>query len=342
MNAPTAAPSPLPGALWVVGAGSIGCWLGGRLQAAGAAVTFVGRPRMLQGLRTQGLRLTDLDGGDLRLPAAALTLTDSVPPGSAPALTLLCTKSSATVTAARELGRRLPAGALVVSMQNGISNVELAEAEAPQLTWRAGMVPFNVAQRGPGHFHRGTSGGLAAAAHPLLRAWQPVFERAGLPLALHDDLKAVQWGKLLLNLNNAVNALSGLPLRAQLLNRDLRRCTALLIEETLALLARAGIRPARLGPLPTQWLPAVMRLPTPLFRVIAARNLRIDAHARSSMADDLAAGRGTEIDAINGEVLRLAERLGLAAPANARIAALVRQAPAQPFSGAALRAAIGA
>ena len=149
----------------------------------------------------------------------------------------------------------------------------------------------------------------------------------------------VQWGKLLLNLNNAVNALSGLPLRAQLLDTDLRSCTAALVSEALALLKQAGIRPARLSALRPSMLPAVLRLPTPLFRLVARRMLRIDAKARSSMADDLMRRRPTEIDAIQGEVLRLAGRLNQLAPCNARMTQLLRawSPRSPPLSGRSMR-----
>ncbi|WP_395703026.1 2-dehydropantoate 2-reductase [Aquabacterium sp.] len=326
-----------------MGAGSIGCWLGGRLAAAGVPVHFVGRPRVLQALREHGLTLTDRDGGHAPLPPTQLSLHEVPPPRLAPALVLLCVKSGGTADAARQLAAALPAGTPVVSMQNGLSNVPSAQAAAPALQWIAGMVPYNIAEVGPGRFHRGTSGLLAAQDHPALRAWQAAFDRAGLPLALHADLRSVQWGKLLLNLNNAVNALSGLPLRAQLLDADLRLCTAALIEETLALLAAAGIVPAKMSPLPPAWVPRVMRLPTPLFRLVASGSLRIDAQARSSMADDLALGRPTEIDALQGEVIRLARSLGRAAPLNERISALVKAWPErrQPCSGRALREALG-
>lgn len=326
-----------------MGAGSIGCWLGGRLQAAGVPVTLVGRPRVLDALRTQGLTLTDRDGGRAHVPAATLRLHGDIPPGMAPALVLLCVKSGATEEAARRLGERLPAGTPVLSMQNGLSNVPTAQHTAPSLKWLPGMVPYNVAELAPGHFHRGTDGLLAAQDDAALRKWLPHFQAAGLPLALYDDLRAVQWGKLLLNLNNAVNALSGLPLRAQLLDRDLRCCTAALIDETLGLLARAGIRPARMSPLPPAWVPAVLRLPTPLFRIVAARMLRIDDKARSSMADDLARGRATEVDALQGEVMRLAVSLGLTAPLNERIRTLVLGWSARPHAlgGRALKHALG-
>jgi 2-dehydropantoate 2-reductase len=326
-----------------MGAGAVGCWIGGCLQAAGVPVTFVGRPRVLSALRAHGLTLTDLDGGTRRVPAQALDLRESpagVPP---PALVLLCVKSGATATAAAELARAVPPGTRVVSMQNGVSNTAAAQAAAPSLALRPGMVPYNIAELAPGHYHRGTSGVLAAQDDAGLRAWQPRFAAAGVPLQLHADLAPLQWGKLLLNLNNAVNALSGLPLRAQLLQRDYRLCMAALIDEALGALRAAGIAPAKLTPLPPRALPAALRLPTPIFRVLAARMLRIDAKARTSMADDLARGRATEIDALCGEVVRLARRHGTAAPVNERISELVRAWPEDPRArpGAELRTLLG-
>jgi 2-dehydropantoate 2-reductase len=327
----------------VMGAGAVGCWIGGCLRADGVPVTFVGRPRVLNALRAHGLNLTDLEGGTRRVSAHALDLRESADGAAAPALVLLCVKSGATSSAATELTRAVPPGTLVVSMQNGLSNVATAQSAAPALVMRPGMVPFNIAELAPGHYHRGTSGVLAAQDHPLLRTWQPRFAAAGVPLQLHADLASLQWGKLLLNLNNAVNALSGLPLRAQLLHRDYRVCMAALIDEALTALRAANIAPAKLTPLPPTALPTALRLPTVVFRVLASRMLRIDAKARTSMADDLAHGRATEIDALCGEVVRLARRHGTTAPVNERISELVRAWPAQPRarSGRELRAALG-
>ena len=332
-----------PGPVLVMGAGAVGCWIGGCLAAAGVAVTFVGRARVLGALREHGLALTDLDGGSRALAAGSVSLAEAPPPGTAPSLVLLCVKSGATAEAADELARALPAGTPVVSMQNGISNATLARAHAPRLTVLPGMVAFNVVELGPGRYHRGTSGALAAQDHAALRAWQPVFAAAGAPLELHADLAPLQWGKLLLNLNNPVNALSGLPLRAQLLQRDHRVCMAALIAEALSALHAAGIAPAKLTPLPPAALPMALRLPTPIFRLLAFRMLRIDAKARSSMANDLMQGRATEIDALCGEVVRLARDHGTTAPVNERISELVRAWPRdpRPLSGAQLREALG-
>ena len=330
------------GEVLVFGAGSIGCYVGGCLQASGVPVQFVGRPRVLALLRQHGLGLSDLGGTHHRLAPGALSLHEQLPQDLRPALVLLCVKSGATADAAAQLGAALPAGTPLLSLQNGVSNAELAQRQAPRLRVLAGMVPFNVAELADARFHRGTEGPLAAQDDPALRPWVTRFAAAGLPLQLHADLRAVQWGKLLLNLNNPVNALSGLPLRAQLLDRDYRRCTAALIEEALGVLRAAGMAPARVTPLAPHLLPPLLRLPTPLFRLLAARMLRIDAQARSSMADDLRLGRRTEIDALCGEVLRLAHRLGIGAPRNARMVELIAAADrsTRPGDGAALRRAL--
>jgi len=314
----------------VMGAGTIGCYVGGSLASAGVRVAFVGRPRVLNALASNGLTLTDLDGGRRHVPAEALHLYESVPPGVRPALVLLTVKSGATAEAAAELAASLPHGTVVLSLQNGLSNAAVAAEAGPGLLVLPGMVPYNVAEIGPGAFHRGTTGRLAALDDPALRVWVAVFESAGVGIDLHRDLLPIQWGKLLLNLNNPVNALSGLPLRDELSDRGYRSCFAALIDEALAALQAAGIAPAQLAAVPAQRLPSILRLPDLLFRLVAARMLRIDAKARSSMADDLAIGRRTEIDALCGEVVRLAQAHGLAAPRNAKMVELIEAWPEAP------------
>lgn len=317
----------LPVDVLVMGAGTIGCFIGGSLAAAGVRVALVGRPRVLGALASRGITLTDLDGASRHVSPDMIQLAEAVPPGIRPGLVLLTVKSGATADAAAELATRLPVNTTVLSLQNGISNAAVALEAAPSLNILPAMVPYNVAQIGPGEFHRGTVGRLAAKDDLALRRWVAVFEQAGVPIDLHANLLPIQWGKLLLNLNNPINALSGLPLREELLQRGYRRCLAALMDEALAELARAGIQPAQLAAVPAAKLPGILRLPTPLFRIVAARMLRIDAKARSSMADDLALGRRTEIDALCGEVVRLAASNKSNASRNAKMVELLEAWP---------------
>jgi len=332
-----------PGPVIVMGAGSIGGWVGGRLAAAGVEVHFVGRTAAMQAWRANGLTLTDLDGGQAKLRGDALLQYETPPSPPGPpsgALVLLTVKSGGTRAAAQQLAAVLPPGTPVLSLQNGIGNADDGAAVAPALAWIAGVVAFNVVELAPGHLHRSTSGGIFVQAHPSLAPWLSVFGAAGLDITTHDDLRPLQWAKLLLNLNNPVNALAGLTLRMQLLDRDCRCVTAALQDEALAALAAAGMAPARLTPLSPHLVTHVLRLPTPLFRVLASRMLRIDANARSSMADDLARGRPTEIDAICGAVVRLAQAHGGDAPLNRRMVELLSARRPIRLSGSQLRQAL--
>lgn len=324
----------------VLGAGLIGGYVGGRLAATGSDVTFIGRPRQMEALAAHGLTLTDLDNRRFEIAPAALKLATAPEALAEADLILLAVKSPATEGAAADIANHARPETPVISLQNGVSNPERLRALLPGRTILAGMVPFNVAEPAPGHLHQGTSGAIAIEDHPAVQAYLPAFAASGLTVSLHRDMAAVLWAKLLINLNNAVNALSGLPLAAQLAARDYRRAVALCQREALALLKLAGISPAQLGPLPPQRMPMVLSLPDWLFRRVSARGgaPRVDRHARSSMADDLAAGRKTEVDYINGEILALARRLGRQAPVNARIVDLIRAAEqgAAPWPAAAL------
>ncbi|WP_371478181.1 2-dehydropantoate 2-reductase [Kitasatospora sp. NBC_00315] len=323
-------PGPARPRIAVLGAGSIGCHLGGML-ARSADVTLIGRPDAMAAIQRRGLTLTGPDAArrevrDLRTAtgAAAAAGADYV---------LVTVKSADTVAAAREVAEHLAPGAVVLSFQNGLHNARLLRAELAGHRVLAGMVPYNVVHSAPAAFHQGSGGQVMLEADPeRVDGRSAAFARAaragGLDLTLRRDMPAVQAAKLLMNLNNAVNALSGLPLREQLGRRDYRACLALCQYEALGAFRAARLAAARLGPVPAGWMPRVLALPDRLFHRLAGATLRIDAQARSSMWEDLQRGRGTEIDALQGEIVALAARHGRPAPANARLIALVREAEA--------------
>ncbi|MCQ8897104.1 2-dehydropantoate 2-reductase [Limnobacter humi] len=310
----------------VFGAGSIGCYLGGCLAAAGVDVTLIGRDRILQNIRTHGLTVSDYRGRFQRVPADQLALSTDYRLLSEVDLVLVTVKSAATHQAGLALATHLKPGVPVISFQNGVSNPEELAAMLPENPVLAGMVPFNVVEREKATFHQGSSGELEVDEGRLPSDVELSFESANLPLLRRPDMLAVRWGKLLLNLNNPVNALSGIPLKEELSQRAYRRCVALAQREALQLMQMMGIRPAKVTAVPSDWLPAALELPDWLFTRAAKKMLAVDPLARSSMWEDLQAGRRTEIDWINGEVVNLAERLNQKAPVNARLIELIREA----------------
>lgn len=312
----------------IFGAGSVGAFVGGSLLAAGADVVLIGRARLRERIAQDGLSLSDLAGRRLQLAAGSVPYVDDVSVLADADLILVTVKSADTPAAAKAIAQHASPTALVLSLQNGIGNAEVLRAALPGQRILAGMVPFNVVQTPDGRFHRATEGELMVASSTALAPWHGVFAHAYLPLLERDDFIAVQWGKLLINLNNSVNALSGLPLKTQLSQRDYRRCFALMMSEGLAILRAAGIPPAKVAKVGPKVLPWIMRLPDSLFQRFAAAMLRIDPEARSSMWEDLQAGRKTEVDFLNGAVLKLAQSLGRDAPVNRAMISLIRAAEA--------------
>lgn len=309
----------------IYGAGMVGNYLGGRLHEC-AKVRLVARPHIAATLGEHGLQVSDLHGHQQHIKPDELDIHTQPDALHDADLILVTVKSAATMDVAHELAGMLSPETVVVSFQNGVRNAAELRVALPKNKVLAGMVPFNVTQPEPAHFHQGSSGQLIVERSDALRPFADVFAACGMPVQQHEDMQAVLWAKLLLNLNNPLNALSGLPLREELAQRAWRQCLALLQREGLRILDAAGIRPAHLTALPARWVPGVLSLPDMLFRRIAGRMLAIDPLARSSMWDDLQAGRRTEVDYINGEIVALATSKGLRAPANARVVTLMREA----------------
>ncbi|SLN50179.1 2-dehydropantoate 2-reductase [Pseudoruegeria aquimaris] len=310
----------------VAGAGAIGGFTGGMLAADGHEVALLGRPRILGPIREQGLTLTDYAGLSMKVPAEALRLETDPACLAAADLVIVAVKTAATAEIAAAIAAHAPADARVLSFQNGIQSARTLRAALPGWDVRACMVPFNVVCPEPGHFHRATSGDIVVEAGP--GALAEALSTPAMKVLESDRIAEVQWGKLLINLTNALNALSGLPLQKMLLDRRWRRLMADQMTEAMAALKAAGIAFRPQTPLPPALIPHLLRLPTPLFRRIAAQMLTIDPEARTSMAYDIEAGRPTEIDALQGEILRLGAQTGVATPLTARIAARLARAEA--------------
>lgn len=307
----------------VFGAGSIGCYIGGRLAATGSKVRFIGRERLGKAVAVEGLHLTDHLGADLRVPAESVDYRAD-PMGLTRAdMVLVTVKAGDTEAAGEALAKYAPRDALIVSFQNGIGNEDVLRRMLPGRTVLPGMVPFNVVQLPGSTFKQASGGALDIERNDALAPYLDAFQRAGLPLRQHEEFRPVQWGKLLMNLNNAISGLSGLPLREELSQHDYRKCLALAQDEALAAMAAAGIRPAKLTPLPPGWLPHLLRLPDWIFLRLASSIMSIDPAARSSMIDALDTGRKTDVDWLNGAIVRLAEKHGLKASANAKLVELI-------------------
>jgi 2-dehydropantoate 2-reductase len=314
----------------IAGAGSIGCYIGGCLAAAGRKVTLLGRGSLSDVISRLGVRISNLDQTDKIIPPAALNTTaDPASALTAADLVLVTVKCRDTQEIAALIAQHAPRNVVVVSLQNGVNNTRiLYDVLGPERHILAGTVAFNVVQtrtetEAP-HFHRASSGRIAIGDG--IHGLRDLLDVPGAPFAEHRDINAILWGKLLINLNNALNALSGLPLAAELADRRWRLLLREQMLEALGVLKSAGIKPGRIEGLHPRLVIFALRLRDPLFRLVARQMLAIHPAARSSMWEDLEARRLTEIDHIQGEIVRLADRYGVPAPLNRRVMELVKNA----------------
>ena len=332
----------------VIGTGPIGCYLGGRLLAAGADVVFVGRTRAKLELEEAGLSLADLRGQTVHVAKDRIAFETDAARLRGSGLVLCCVKSAQTAEVAEQLAAVLSPDAIVVSMQNGLRNRGVLRERLKTQTSLGAIVGFNVVPKGAGSFRQTTAGSVIVEASPDPRVEHLVraLSRGGVETEVVDDIRAHQWAKLIMNLNNAVSALSGAPSRDLVFVPGYRSIVAAVVTEALAVMRAAKVRPARLRGIPAHLFPILLRLPTPLVKIVARSQLRIDPEARSSMWEDLSRGRATEVDDLNGEIVRLAASCGAPAPLNGRLVELVHEveragAGSPKLTPEAFRAALG-
>jgi 2-dehydropantoate 2-reductase len=326
----------------IAGAGSIGCYVGAALADAGRNVTFLVRPARAAHISTQGIRVSDLDSRNRLVAPSQFTLeTDPHAAFDQATLILVCVKRGDTAGIGSTIAQFAPEQAAVLSLQNGVGNEDvLAPLVAPRAAL-PGVVMFNAVLDDsdplkPITVHRATSGGIyMPTGNETIRA---SLNAPGLDTVARPDMRAVAWGKLLLNLNNALNALSDLPLRQQLSSRPWRLLLADQVIEALRVLKAANITPAKVGAVKPALIPHILRLPDLAFQLAAARMLAIDAGARSSMWEDLDRRRTTEIDHLQGAIQTLAHAHHVAAPLTAHLTALIKSAEAAGAGSPALTA----
>jgi 2-dehydropantoate 2-reductase len=303
----------------VMGAGAVGCYYGGMLARAGHEVTLIGRARHVDAVRRDGLRMDTVSfGATVSMPAS----TDAAAVRGAQWV-LCCVKSTDTEGAAAAMAPYLEPDALVLSLQNGVDNAERLQALLPQRVAPA-VVYVAAEMSGPGHVTHKGRGELVIGPLPESEALSAVFAQAGVPVQVSDNVAGALWAKLVLNC--AYNALSAITQRpyGELFDsggvQDLMRDV---VGECLAVAQASGVA------VPGDAWGAVERI----------------AHTMpgqfSSTAQDLARGKPSEIDHLNGLVLRRGLALGIATPANRVLHTLVKLIEGRAATAAAAAPAPG-
>ena len=310
----------------IAGAGSIGCYVGGMLASGGPDVHFFARERIAKDLTQNGLHLSDWTGKNINLTPDQFQVSTQAEVLADADMILICVKSKDSAEMATAIKDSGNSSATIFSCQNGVSNVPAISNILPNHTVLPVMVPYNVVYEVGGKFHCGTEGELYCQEHESANALQKAANNAQLGFEQKPDMMSILWGKLLLNLNNPVNALSGIPLKQQLETRGYRKIYAACLKEGLAVLKAANITPGKVAAVPVAIIPTILSLPDFLFKRVAQKMLAIDPKARSSMWEDLQNKRPVEVDFITGEIIKLGKQVGVNTPTNQHLLELVKQA----------------
>ncbi len=312
----------------IFGAGLVGCYLGGLLAHAGCILTLIGRNKPNAELAHEGLTLTHYQRPKIFIPPEKFTFETNPQSVAKADIIILCVKSQDTASAAEALKAFARQDAIIVSAQNGVGNVDVLKSTLTQNIILGSVIPYNVTKSDTSTYHCGTEGGIILEAHhdkrfeKLTRA----FRHSGENPKIEPDIKPVQWSKLLMNLNNGINALWGGTLKSGLMQKPYRLALAAMIEEALIITQNAGQEIKQFGKAGPKKSIKTLRLPNFLFGPVMNNILKIDATARSSMLEDLENGKSSEIDYFQGEVIGLAERSGQSAPINRAVLTRVKLA----------------
>ena len=304
----TTALSPLP--IAVIGAGAVGCYYAGLLAQAALPVTLIGRGAAFAALKAHGLRIES--GG--RTNTIPIQAAHTPAAARDAALVLVCVKSSDTAEAARALKPYLRPDALVVGLQNGVTNGDELLAGLPQQVVPAAVYVATVLA-GPAHVQHHGGGALVIGSprgRPVsqaqLNALVSLFSKANIPVTVSEDIRAVLWGKLVVNCAyNALSAITQNDYGTLVAAQPIRSVMQAVIQEA-ATVARA--------------------LDIDLGESLEDRVLAVSKmmpKQLSSTAQDVARQRPTEIDHLNGHLVREGRRLGIPTPVNSTLHALVRQ-----------------
>ncbi|MGI2036967.1 2-dehydropantoate 2-reductase [Shewanella frigidimarina] len=312
----------------IFGAGSTGCYLAGQLCISELQVSLICRPAIKQKIiANNGITLTDYNGFKQTIMPQAL-ITDINQESSINGkfdvvfVTLKCHQVSSI---ANQLMAITHDNSSIIFMQNGLGSFDSIKDSLGHYSLLQGITPFNVLQLPNAVFHKGTEGAFTLQANPHTIAIQSALVNHGFGCDIEADFTPMIYGKLLLNLNNALNAVTDLPIKQQLSHYKNRRILAKAMKEWLAVCEAADIQLHQYTKVKPSWLPTILSLPNVLFTVLAKQMLDIDPKARSSMWEDIQAKRKTEVDYINGAVVSMGKKYGIKTPVNQAIVEQIKQ-----------------
>jgi 2-dehydropantoate 2-reductase len=288
----------------VMGAGAVGSFYGAVLVQAGHDVTLIGRPAQVAALHEHGLRF-EKGGSITELPVQASAEPSAV---SSSEIVIFSVKSSDTEEAAKSIAPFLSPQAVVLSFQNGVENAERLQKLLPQ-TVLATVVYVASDMPAPNHVRHHGRGELVISTSPRSQELASLLSAAGIPTEVSENTTGALWAKFILNCAyNALSAITQLPYGMVAQGPEIENVLHDVVQECLAIATAMGVS------VPGDPWHAVKQVPLTM------------PSQRSSTAQDLARQKRSEIDYLNGYVVRKGRELNIPTPVNRTLYALVKLA----------------
>ena len=288
----------------VVGAGAVGCYYGGQLLRVGHDVTFIGRQPHVDAINAHGL-LLETQAFNGRLPAkAAIDPTVLAEPD----MVLFCVKSADTEDAGRSLAGCLRPRAPILSLQNGVDNPQrlrrlIGNPVIPTVVY------VGSEMAGPGHVKHHGGGKLVIGASPESEVIAQTLSAAAIETTIAEDIERTQWIKLTTNCAfNALSAVASIPYGPMLDVEGTKEVVASAIRECVMVAQACGLS------MPEDLAEQILKVPAAM------------PHQMSSTAQDLARGKPSEIDFLNGYIVHKGAELGIPTPTNHALQVMVKLA----------------
>ncbi len=310
----------------VIGLGAVGSIIGGLLAKSGEEVILIGKTNQVEEIRNKGIKINGLNNSihvdNVEVSTDLSLVSDSD-------VIIICVKSQDTQNLAEELNKFIKKSTIIISLQNGVRNSKILK-EVTGNTVFSGIILFNALYNNPGDVTLTLKGGLILETNSLYKekveGFIKVLNEYKIETILETNIQGFLWSKLVVNLQNAVTALTDQTIKDSIVNKDSRAIIIATMKEGLDILQKSKIPYKTLPDIDPKITIRRLKILNSVLLKFGSKILKLNKTARSSMWQSLYRGRPTEIDYINGEIIDLAKNHDLKAPINKKLVELIKEA----------------
>ena len=310
----------------VIGLGAVGSIIGGLLAKSGEKVILIGKKNQVEEISKKGIKINGINNSILVENVKASTDLTLISDSD---VIIICVKSQDTQILAEEIKKFIKKSCIIISLQNGVRNSKILK-ETTGNKALSGIILFNALYIKPGEVTLTLKGDLILETDSLnketVESFSKILNKYGIESKIETNIEGYLWSKLIVNLQNAVTALTGQTIKESILNKYSRAILIETMKEGLYILEKSETPLKTLPDIDPKVTIKRLKILNSVLLKIGSRILKLNETARGSMWQSLNRGKPTEVDYINGEIVNLAKKNNLEAPINKKLVELIKEA----------------